>query len=259
MTRIDTWLMRMNIGGRLLIVCGVLACSGAVAAERERVPGARAAMSEATLQSGTGRAGSALVDQQAGHERHFDDPEAYTKSWDDPARDGWQKPAALVKALGVSPGMAVADIGTGTGYLLPHLSRATGDRGLVYAVDVSPRMLQWVEARAKREGLANVRTVTASAGASGLPAASLDRAIMINVWHHIEDQARYAEDLRRVLRPGGVVFIVEARPDLKEEDGPPAHFRLQPTKVMEQLRAAGLRASLEPVGLDRQYVVKATR
>jgi ubiquinone/menaquinone biosynthesis C-methylase UbiE len=215
----------------------------------------------AGLRAAEGGAPAAVASghQHAGHQRKFEDPQAYTKSWDDPQRDSWQKPADLVAALGIGPGMAVADIGTGTGYLLPHLSRATGPTGQVFAADISPKMLEWVAQRARREGLPNVTTVTASPGASGLAAGSIDRAIMINVWHHVEDRARYAEDLRRALRPGGVVFIVEARPELKEEDGPPAHFRLPSATVIEQLAKAGLRARLEPLALERQYVVRGER
>lgn len=191
--------------------------------------------------------------------RSFDDPAHYAQSWDDPARDAWQKPRELVAALDVRPGMSVADIGTGTGYLLPHLSRAAGATGRVHAVDVEPKMLEWVATRAKREGLQNVATVLAQGGATGLPAASVDRAIMINVWHHIEDPAAYARDMARVLRPGGVLFIVEARHDMQEEGGPPAHFRLPPQKIIAQLEQAGLKAGVDAFGLDRQYVVRATR
>ena len=86
-----------------------------------------------------------------------------------------------------------------------------------------------------------------------------DRAIMINVWHHIEDPAAYARDMARVLRPGGVLFIVEARHDMQEEGGPPAHFRLPPQKIIAQLEQAGLKAGVDAFGLDRQYVVRATR
>jgi len=196
--------------------------------------------------------------ESAAHHRIFDDPASYTKTWDDPARDTWQRPADLVGALGVQAGMAVADIGTGTGYLLPHLSRAAGTEGQIFAVDISPQMLDWVSERAEREGLANITTVQASGDSTGLPTASIDRAIMINVWHHIENPEAYAKDLYRSLREGGVVFIVEAHPEATQEGGPPRHSRLHPEAVIAQFERAGFSASLEPLMLDRQYVVRAS-
>jgi len=202
---------------------------------------------------------TAQEDREHGAHRVFDDPAAYTQSWDDPDRDAWQRPSDLVVALGVKPGMAVADIGTGTGYLLPHLSRAVGAEGRVFAVDVSPQMLGWVRDRAEREGLSNIATVAASGGGSGLPSASIDRGIMINVWHHVEDQDAYARDLFRSSREGTVIFIVEARSDFEGPGGPPRHFRLSPESVVAQFERAGFRATLDPFSIDRQYVIRAER
>lgn len=193
-----------------------------------------------------------------GH-RTFDDPAASSRSWDDPARDAWQRPAELVAALGVRPGMSVADVGTGTGYLLPHLSRAAGPEGRVFAVDVSTKMLEWVRARAGREGLPNVATVTASGAATGLAEASVDRAILVNVWHHVEHPEAYAFDLFRSLRKGGVLFVVEARPDAEQEGGPPRHMRMKPEEVVLQLQKAGFTAKIDPFTIDRQYVIRAER
>jgi ubiquinone/menaquinone biosynthesis C-methylase UbiE len=120
-------------------------------------------------------------------------------------------------------------------------------------------MLSWVQDRAKREGMNNVTTVVASGGATGLPPASVDRAIMINVWHHIEDPDAYARDLHRVMRAGAVLFIVEAHPEADHHGGPPRHFRLAPQAVVEQLERAGFRAALDPFEIDRQFVVRAGR
>lgn len=211
------------------------------------------------------RAGAQAHEDHKAHENHgshqghrtFDDPAASSRSWDDPARDAWQRPADLVAALGVRPGMAAADIGTGTGYLLPHLSQAAGPEGRVFAVDVSVRMLEWVRARAAREKLLNVTTVTASGAATGLAEGSIDRAILVNVWHHVEQPGAYALDLFRSLREGGVLFVVEARPDA--EQGPPRHMRMKPETVVFQLEKAGFRAKVDPFTIDRQYVIRAER
>lgn len=196
---------------------------------------------------------------ESGAHRVFDNPEAYAESWDDPARDAWQRPSDLVVALGVRTGMTVADIGTGTGYLLPHLSEAVGANGKVFAVDISPEMLTWVAERAQREGLTNVTTVQASGERSGLAEESIDRAIMINVWHHVANQEDYAVDLFQSLRAGGTLFIVEAKPDATHEGSPPRHFRLQPEAVVAQLAQAGFKARVDEFVIDRQFVVRAEK
>jgi len=120
-------------------------------------------------------------------------------------------------------------------------------------------MLAWVRRRAVEENLDTVQTIEAAPGASGLAPASVDRAIMINVWHHIADRPAYARDLYVALRDGGVLFIVESDPDAQDESGPPRHYRLAPAAVVAELNGAGFRASQEDFDLDRQYVIRAER
>lgn len=124
----------------------------------------------------------------AGHPAHrtFDDPEQYASVWEKPERDEWQRPSDLVQALSVHPGMQVADIGSGTGYLLPYLSRAAGPGGRVYAVDISREMLAFIEKRSLRDKLTNVITVPATEAATGLPEGSLDRDLPAKMWTPID-------------------------------------------------------------------------
>ena len=70
------------------------------------------------------------------------DPALAHQLLDDPARDRWQKPAEIVRTLQLKAGDHVADIGSGSGYLLPHLSRAVGAKGRVYAEEVQPAYLR---------------------------------------------------------------------------------------------------------------------
>ena len=74
----------------------------------------------------------------------FTDPARWTKEFDDPARDAWQKPADVVASMHIAPGMTVADVGAGTGYFEPYLSRAVGPGGVVLAVDIEPEMVRWL-------------------------------------------------------------------------------------------------------------------
>src|SRR4029450_10300519 len=106
---------------------------------------------------------------QPGHMDHrFDDPERYAKSFDDPARDSWQMPARVIDALKLPEDASVADIGAGTGYFSVRLAKAV-PRGTVYAVDVEPKMLEYIRKRAAGAGLANVVTVAGDSVGPRLP------------------------------------------------------------------------------------------
>ena len=114
------------------------------------------------------------------HHRHGD-PKAYIASLDDPARDAYQKPAEVVKALALREGEVVADIGAGSGYFAVRLARAVGPTGRVYAVDVSPDMIRHLGRRVLREErLANVVPVLCEPDDPLLGDASVDRVVIVN-------------------------------------------------------------------------------
>jgi len=92
------------------------------------------------------------------HHRH-DDPRAYIASLDDPARDAYQKPAEVMKALALREGEVVADIGAGSGYFALRFARAVGEAGRVFAVDVSPDMVRHLNRRLRDAGVRNVVSV----------------------------------------------------------------------------------------------------
>jgi cyclopropane fatty-acyl-phospholipid synthase-like methyltransferase len=159
----------------------------------------------------------------------------------------------VVRVLAITPGMSVADLGTGTGYFLSRLSRAVGAGGTVLALDVEPDMIRYVRERVSREGLANVRAEVVAADDPKLPAGKVDRVLVVDTWHHISDRASYAAKLAAGLAPRGAVFVVDFTMDAKE--GPPVHHRIRPEEVMDTLQKAGLRAELVAEDLPEQYVV----
>lgn len=186
----------------------------------------------------------------------FDDADAWAKVFDDPARDAWQRPDDVIAALGLAPSMVVADVGAGTGYFTVRLARAV-PKGRVIATDIEPDMVRYLAERARKEGLGNVRAVQATADEPQLEPASVDRILVVDVWHHIADRVRYARGLARALRPGGQVAVVDFT--MEATHGPPRKHRLLPEAIIADLRAAGLDAALSPTRLPDQYIVVATR
>ena len=185
----------------------------------------------------------------------FTDPQRWSKRFDDPARDAWQKPADVVSAMRITPGMTIADIGAGTGYFESYLSRAAGPTGVVLAVDIEPEMVRWLQDRGAREHWGNVHAQLADTADPNLPAGRVDRVLIVDTWHHIPGRPAYASKLRSALAPGGTITIVEFTLDSPE--GPPKAHRLAPAALIEELRGAGFTAEPVEAGLPYQYIVVA--
>lgn len=193
---------------------------------------------------------------QHAHGHDFKDASGWAAVFDDPARDASQRPDDVIRAMALTPSMTVADIGAGTGYFSMRLARAVPS-GKVIATDIEPNMVRYLTERAQREHLGNVQALQSGARSSGLAPSSVDRILVVHVWHHIEDRVAYARDLSAALRPGGKVFVVEFSMTAKE--GPPVHMRLAPEKLIGELTAAGLSAKAASVELPDQYVIEASR
>jgi len=191
-------------------------------------------------------------DHHGGMPHRFEHADEWAKEFDDPARDQWQMPDKVVAALALAPEMTVADVGAGTGYFTVRLARAV-PQGTVLATDIEPDMIRYLNERAAREHLPNVRAVLGTADDPNLAPASVDRILVVDVWHHISERPAYAKRLASSLRPGGELAIVDFKAE--SEHGPPKDMRLAPEAIIADLRAAGLAAALDPTALPEQYIV----
>lgn len=125
------------------------------------------------------------------------------------ARDKAGEAAEVIRIAGVKPGMAVADIGTGGGYYVMRLAPVVGPQGRVFAQDVSQTALNFVRQRAVAAGFTNVRYVRGGQSSARLPAAAVDVALMVHMYHEIEQPYLLLDRLRRSLKAGGRVVIVD--------------------------------------------------
>ena len=184
--------------------------------------------------------------------------EDWAKRFESPQRDAYQQPAKLIAAMQLKPGMRVADVGAGTGYFLPHLSKAVANTGVVVAVDIAPNMVRYMKRRCQREGLSNVHLRLALLDDPLIAPASQDRILLVNTWHHIAQRARYAAKLLAALKPGGQLFVVDFKPASKK--GPPKKHKLSATAVSSDLQAGGFKTlQSDRALLQEQYVVVATK
>jgi ubiquinone/menaquinone biosynthesis C-methylase UbiE len=184
------------------------------------------------------------------HMQHrFTDPERYAKSFDDPARDGWQMPGRVIDVLKMSPEKSVADIGAGTGYFTVRLAKAV-PRGMVYAVDVEPSMLEHIRKRAAGEHLQNVVTVQATGVSPNVPKPD-DIVIVLDTYHHLPNRPAYFRELTKSLATGGRVAIIDFRKDSPQ--GPPPQFRFEADQIIGEMKQAGYRLDARYDFLPRQH------
>jgi len=182
----------------------------------------------------------------------FENAAEWVARFDDPARAAWQKPEEVVKALGLASGGAVADIGAGTGYFNRFLSAAVGPSGKVCAIDVEPSMVAHMKERAVTEKTPNVVAILAEPSDPKIPAAGVDVVLVCDTYHHIDNRLVYFERLKKSLRPGGRLAIIDFKPgDLPV--GPPAEHKLAPEFVIAEMTKIGWRVSRQPDFLPYQY------
>jgi SAM-dependent methyltransferase len=183
------------------------------------------------------------------HKHSFGDAEKWAHVFDDPERDAWQKPHEVIKALALKPNAAVADIGAGTGYFSARIASMV-PRGSVYAVDLEPDMVRYLGERAKRDNLANLKSIQGRPDDARLPA-PVDVVLLVDVYHHIENREGYFRKLAASLRPSGRLAVIDFRLDSPE--GPPKEARIAPEQVKAELAKAGYQLAKEYQFLPRQY------
>lgn len=161
---------------------------------------------------------------------------------------------SIVAQMKLEPGMAVADIGAGTGLFTFALADAVGRTGKVFAVDVQAYFLDHLRSTAAKKKLQQVHTVAATQRSPNLPAASIDVAFFCDAYHHIEHPAPYLADVHAALRPGGRLVIVDyaksdsAKPFIRD------HIRATPQAFRAEIEAAGFRFERAWDGLEENFL-----
>jgi ubiquinone/menaquinone biosynthesis C-methylase UbiE len=204
-------------------------------------------------------AGEARPQEGHQHERMPNVME-YLDRLDRPERDQDQKPAEVVDALDLKPGMHVADLGAGSGYFTRRFVEAVTETGKVYVIDVEPQALKYVE-----ESLVHMRRpfeaefILAVPNDPKIPAESVDLIFVCNTYHHLEDRTAYFRNVKTSLTPGGRIAIVDFYHDERSgELGFPKRHLVPREKVVEEMTAAGYRIAKEHTFLPRQYFIEFT-
>ncbi len=146
------------------------------------------------------------------------DVEQFVKRFENEGRDIYVKRREIARAVGLRPGQAVADVGAGTGLFTQLFADEVGPKGVVYAVDIGPVMLEYIDEQAKKLGHQRiVKTVLNTQESTKLPAGSIDFAFLCDTYHHFERPEKMLASIHRALRPRGRLIIVDF--DLRKDSG----------------------------------------
>jgi SAM-dependent methyltransferase len=177
-----------------------------------------------------------------GFNSHYMDPdvERWRHVFESPGREIFDQRQGIVQATGVRPGMAVADIGAGTGLFAILFARAVGPAGKVYAVDISPGFVEAIEKRAADYRLANLTPVVNDPKQTGLPPGSVDLIFLCDTYHHFEYPGAMLDSISNALRQGGELVVI----DFRREPGVSSpwvmsHVRANQAEVVAEIQAAG--------------------
>lgn len=185
----------------------------------------------------------------------------WTQKFETESREIFHQRDKIATAIGLKPGMAMADIGAGTGLFTLSFSEAVGEKGKVYAVDIAKNFLEHIKARASKAHAANVQTILCTEKSVELPEASIDLAFICDVYHHFEYPQATLATLHKALKPGGELVLI----DFKRIPGESSDFVMGHVRAgQEVFEAEVTEAGFEKVDevkdvLKENYFVKFRR
>ncbi len=187
--------------------------------------------------------------------------EEWAKKFETESREIFHQREKIVAAIGLKPGMAMADIGAGTGLFTLHFAQAVGENGKVYAVEIAKNFLEHIKARASKASASNVQAILCTGKSVELPEASIDLAFICDVYHHFEYPQATLATLHKALKPGGTLMLI----DFKRIPGETSDFIMNHVRAGQEVFEAEVTAAgFEKIGevkdvLKENYFVKFRR
>lgn len=208
---------------------------------------------------------SPTASAQPGLNERFLDPELKVDEWvkrfEAESREVVAQQPEILAALELAPGQSVADIGAGTGLYLAPFAEAVGAEGRVFAVDISPKFIEHLDALASEGGLSQVQTVLATERSAELEAASVDVVFICDTYHHFAHPDATLSSLYEAIRPGGKLVLL----DFEREEGVSSDWILKHVRAGKEVFSAEIEAAgFEPgtaldAGLADNYLLEFRR
>jgi ubiquinone/menaquinone biosynthesis C-methylase UbiE len=173
-------------------------------------------------------------------------------------RDIEEDPDAALEALDLAPGLVVADVGAGSGYMTVRMAQRVGAEGRVYATDIQPEMIELLEERLADERITNVVPVLGLVDDPKLPDSAIDLELLVDVYHELSEPQKMLRGLRRALKPGGRLVLLEYR---KEDPSVPILelHKMSVEQAKLEVEAEGFELTRVDERLPRQHILVFTK
>ena len=194
-----------------------------------------------------------------GINKSFEDPNVanFVERFEKEGREVYDKRNEVIKACQLHKGMAIADVGAGTGMYTRLFATEVGRTGRVFAVDIAAKFVDHVVESSREQGLANVVGVVCRADSVELPPNSVDLVYICDTYHHFEYPLSTMRSIAKALRPDGIVCLVDfERVEGKSSEWILGHVRAGKEVVRQEVEAAGLEFVEEVELFEENYFVK---
>lgn len=173
-------------------------------------------------------------------------------------RESEENPEGALDAIGIKPGMVIADVGAGTGYMTLKMARRVGPSGKIYAEDVQPEMLHRLRGNAAAAKLANIQTVLGSEADPKLPPNALDLILLVDVYHEFSQPQKMLRKMREALKADGRLVLLEYRKEDPSIPIRPEH-KMSVQEVKLELESEGFHLDRVLENLPRQHILILTK
>lgn len=155
-------------------------------------------------------------------------------------REEEEKVSQLLKNMALKEGEVVADIGAGSGYHVVRMAPMVGNSGKVMAVDIQPEMLVFLQKQADGLKLSNVIPVLGAEKSTGLKPGTVDKVLMVDVYHEFAFPKEMGESIFEALKPGGLVYLIEYRTEDPKVPIKTVH-KMSEKQCIKEFEAVGFR------------------
>jgi protein-L-isoaspartate O-methyltransferase len=170
------------------------------------------------------------------------------------SREAEEQPERMLDALKIKEGETVADIGAGAGYTSLRLAKRVGPTGTVLATDVQSQMLAMLADNARTAGVKNIKAIRSTQTDTKLPESKVDLALMVDVYHEASDPEALLKGLKKAIKPGGRLVLVEFRGEDPEVPIKPEH-KMTLKQVRKEVEPQGFRFKESLEFLPWQHII----